>query len=101
MREHSGGGLSMGRGFSITASIKQKLNTRNSTETEIVGTDDFIPFICWTRYFLETQDYSVKINTLFQNNKRNIFLEKNNKYTPLSVIIYLSVYTPNSEYVIT
>ena len=46
MREHSGDGLSMGRGFSITASTKQKLNTKNSTETKIVGTDDFMPSIC-------------------------------------------------------
>jgi hypothetical protein len=51
MRDHSGGGLSLGRGFPIVSSTKQKLNTRSSTETEIVGTDDFVPSIFWTRYF--------------------------------------------------
>ena len=43
LRGHSGGGLSMGRGFPIVSSTKQKLNTRSSTESEIVGADDFMP----------------------------------------------------------
>ena len=51
MRGNSGGGLSLGRGFPIVSSTKQRLNTRNSTETEMVGADDFMPEICWTRYF--------------------------------------------------
>jgi hypothetical protein len=37
MQGHSGGGLSLGRGFPIVSSTKQKLNTRSSTESEIVG----------------------------------------------------------------
>jgi hypothetical protein len=43
MRGHSGGGLSLGWEFSKVSSTKQKLNTRSSTETEIVGADDFMP----------------------------------------------------------
>jgi hypothetical protein len=35
MRGHSGIGLSLGRGFPIASSTKQKLNTRSSTETEL------------------------------------------------------------------
>ena len=53
MRGHSGGGLSLGRGFPIMNSTKQKLNTRSSTEAEVVGIDDFMPAVCWTRYFLQ------------------------------------------------
>jgi len=79
MRGHSGGGLSLGRGFPIVSSTKQKLNTRSSTETEIVGADDFMPAICWTRYFMEAQGYTVKDNVLFQDNKSAILLEKNGK----------------------
>jgi hypothetical protein len=37
MRGHTGGGLSMGQGFPIVSSTKQKLNTRSSTESELVG----------------------------------------------------------------
>jgi hypothetical protein len=40
MHRHSGGGLTLGRGFPISVSTKQKLNTRSSTESELVGVDD-------------------------------------------------------------
>ena len=46
MRGHSGGGLSLGLGFPTVNSTKQKLNTRSSTEMEIVGAADFMPAIC-------------------------------------------------------
>jgi hypothetical protein len=48
MQGHSGGGLSLGRGFPIVSSTKQRLNIQSSTESEIVGADDFMPAICWT-----------------------------------------------------
>jgi hypothetical protein len=79
MRGHSGGGLSLGRGFPIVSSTKQKLNTRSSTETEIMGADNFMPAIRWTRYFTKAQGYGVKDNVLFQDNKSSIILEKNGK----------------------
>ena len=69
----------MGRGFPLVSSTKQKLNTRSSTEAEIVGEDDFMPAICWTRYFLQAQGYDVVDNILFQDNKSAILLEKNGK----------------------
>jgi hypothetical protein len=48
MQQHSEGGLSLGRGFLIVSSTKQKLNTQSSMESEIVGANDFMPVICWT-----------------------------------------------------
>jgi hypothetical protein len=79
MRGHTGGGLSLGRGFPITASTKQKLNTRSSTEAELVSVDDCMPAVCWTRYFLEAQGYGVNENIVYQDNKSAILLEKNGK----------------------
>ena len=79
MRGHSGGGLSLGQGFPIVSSTKQKLNTRSSTEAEVVGADDFMPAICWTRYFLLAQGYHVNDNVLFQDNQSAMLLEKNGK----------------------
>ena len=79
LRGHSGGGLSLGRGFPIMNSTKQKLNTRSSTESEVVGADDFMPAICWTRYFMKAQGYEVHDNVLFQDNKSSILLEKNGR----------------------
>jgi hypothetical protein len=61
------------------SSTKQKLNTKSSMETEIVGADDFMPAICWTRYFMMAQGYGVKYNVLFQDNKSSILLENNGK----------------------
>jgi len=79
MRGHSGGGLSLGRGFPIVGSTKQKLNTRSSTETEIVGVDDFMPAVCWSRYFMAAQGYAVKDNIVYQDNLSSILLEKNGR----------------------
>jgi hypothetical protein len=79
LRGHSGGGLSLGRGFPVVGSTKQKLNTRSSTEAELVGADDFMPAICWTRYFMEAQGYKVEDNVLYQDNKSSMLLEKNGK----------------------
>jgi hypothetical protein len=79
MRGYSGGGLSLGQGFPIVSSTKQKLNTRSSTETKIMGVDDFMPAICWTHYFMKAQGYDIKDNVLFQDNKSSILLENNGK----------------------
>jgi hypothetical protein len=79
MRGHTGGGLSMGRGFPITTSTKQKINTRSSTESELVAVDDCMPAICWTRYFLLAQGYGVTENIVFQDNQSAILLEKNGR----------------------
>jgi hypothetical protein len=44
-----------------------------------VGADDFMPAICWTRYFMKAQGYDIKDTVLFQDNKSSILLEKNGK----------------------
>ena len=69
----------MGQGFPIVSSTKQKINTKSSTECELVGGDDFMPAICWTRYFVDAQAYHVVDNIMFQDNKSSILLEKNGK----------------------
>jgi hypothetical protein len=79
MRGHTGGGLTMGKGFPIVSSMKQKLNTRSSTESELVGVDDMMPSILWTRYFLKAQGYHVNDNIIFQDNKSSMLLERNGK----------------------
>jgi hypothetical protein len=79
MRGHTGGAVTLGRGCPIVTSTKQKLNTRSSTESELVGVDDLMPSILWTRYFLKAQGYQVDENILYQDNKSSILLEKNGK----------------------
>ena len=79
MRSHSGGATTLGRGCPFVTSTKQKLNTRSSTESELVGVDDLMPSILWTRNFLRAQGYEVTENILYQDNKSSILLEKNGK----------------------
>ena len=69
---HTGMMMSLGRGAPISSSRKQKLNVRSFCEGELVGIDDALPTILWTRYFIEGQGYTVDQNVLFQDNKSTI-----------------------------
>ena len=69
----------MGRGLPVTASKKQQLNTQSSTESEVVGVDEFMPGILWTRNIMKAQYYDVVENIIYQDNKSAILLEKNGK----------------------
>jgi hypothetical protein len=69
----------MGRGFPTVGSSKHKMNTRSSTESEIVAADQFMPAICWTRCFMEAQGHKVQDDVLHQDNKSSILLERNGK----------------------
>ena len=78
-RSHTGGTLTMGKGAAMSISAKQKVNTRSSTESEVVGVDDAMGPMLWTRYFLEAQGYEVKDNVLKQDNQSAIRLETNGR----------------------
>ena len=76
---HTGGMMMMGKGSIINISSKQKVNTRSSTEAEVIGVDDCIGPILWTHQFLEHQGYDVKDNVLLQDNQSTIQLEENGR----------------------
>ena len=76
---HTGGGISMGRGFPIVTLINQKLNTLSSAKSYIFVVHDYIPAVCWKRYFMEAQGYQVMEDIFHQDNKSEILLEKNRK----------------------
>jgi hypothetical protein len=84
MRGHTGGCLTMGCRFPISVSNKQKLNTKSSTESELVGVNDMMTIIIWTHYFLLEQGYRVVENLLLQDNKSLILLERNGKTSRVS-----------------
>ena len=56
---------------------KKKLNTKSSTEAELVAVDNLIPQILWTHYFLQAQGFTVRDNILFQDNQSTMKLSKN------------------------
>ena len=66
-------------GAPITISRKQRLNTKSSTEAELVAVDDVSTLVLWTKLFLEEQGYEVTKNIIYQDNKAAILLEKNGK----------------------
>jgi hypothetical protein len=79
-KSHTGATMTFfGKGAPITMSRKQKLNTRSSTKAELVGVDDAINMIFWTRLFLQEQGYRVEDNMVYQDNKSAILLKKNGK----------------------
>jgi hypothetical protein len=78
MRSHTGAAMSNGTGCIVSMSSKQKLNTRSSTEAELVGVDDCMGKILWTKNFMESQGYQIR-TTVYQDNKSAILLEKNGK----------------------
>ena len=47
MRGHSGDLITVGKGVIHIKTNKQKLNTKSSTETELVAASDYIPWIVW------------------------------------------------------
>ena len=71
--------MTFGRGAIQSLSRKQKLNTKSSTEAELVGADDASTMILWTRLFLEQQGYPIDQNILYQDNKSTILLQENGK----------------------
>ena len=79
MKSHTGGAMSLGMGVIYGTSKRQKLNTKSSTEAEVVGTDDVMPQMLWTQYFLESQGYKINDNVLYQDNKSSILLETNGR----------------------
>ena len=64
MRVHTGGCMVFGWGFIHEKLSKQKLNTKISTESEVVGSSDKIPFSIWLAIYMEHQVYKFKRNQL-------------------------------------
>ena len=79
MRGHTGATMSMGNGSVFSGSWKQKLVTRSSTESEVVGVFDVLPQVLWTKKFLEDQGVEVKETILYQDNMSSMLLERNGR----------------------
>ena len=78
MRSHTVGAMSLGKGVIYGTSTRQKLNTRSSTEAELVAVDDCMSQVLWTRYFVDAQGYNINdCIVVYQDNKSAILLEQN------------------------
>ena len=79
MRSHTGAAMSLGHGTIHHRSAKQKLNTKSSTEAELVGASEYIGWTLFAKRFLEKQGYNLKRNIFYQDNESAMKLERNGK----------------------
>ena len=79
MKSHTGSIFTLGYGAIISASTKQKVNSRSSTEAELNGVDDRISKVLWTKRFIESQGHKVQLNVIYQDNTSTIKLQENGK----------------------
>ncbi len=92
MRGHSGGAMTLGLGFPISSSFKQKLNTHSLTESKLVGVDNIMSLIIWLWNFLKAQGYVVVDNILHQDNRSAILLERNGKMSSGNCIKHIAIH---------
>jgi hypothetical protein len=73
-RSHTGLVLKVGGATIFVKSSKQKINTKSSTEAEVVGVSDSLSQALWTREFLQEQGYVMGPIRLKQDNKSSMVL---------------------------
>ena len=78
MRGHTGGITSFGTGVVDQKSSKQKMNTRSSIETELVGTSEYLPKPVYFELFMSAQGYNPK-TILAKDNESEIRMLCNGK----------------------
>ena len=76
MKSHTGATMTMGKGTVQSMSTKQKVNTRSSTEAELVSVNDIISKVLWTRQFLEAQSYGIMDVVVYYDNMSTMKLEE-------------------------
>lgn len=78
-KSQTGRTMTFGKGTIMSKSTKQKINTKSSTEAELIGASDMMPQILWTRYFIIAQGFEIDKCILYQDNKSAILMEENGK----------------------
>jgi len=79
MKSHTGGVTSFGLGGFMGKSTKQKLNTKSSTEAELVGASDYLPNTIWLKLFMEAQGHKMSEMMFEQDNESAIRMETNGR----------------------
>jgi hypothetical protein len=81
MRSHTGAVLSLGQGALMSMSLKQKINTKSSTEAELVGVDDAKNFVEWIQLFVEQQIIMINKDSLLRKIGSDVVIEQDNTST--------------------
>jgi len=80
-KSHSGLVISLGRGAVMVKSVKQKIVSKSSTESELIGLSDHSTPAIWTRDFLTYQGYEMDPATVYQDNKSTICMAEKGRST--------------------
>jgi hypothetical protein len=74
LKSHTGGLVTLGGGCFEIVSSRQKLNTKSSTEAELVGISDYLTRVIHLRNFIIEQGYNVGPAILYQDNQSTMEL---------------------------
>jgi hypothetical protein len=77
MKSYTGGVISMGADGSLCRSTQQNLNTKRSTEVEIVGATNYLTSSIWSKMFMQSKGHIITTNAFEQDNVSTIRLENN------------------------
>ena len=67
-KSHSGAVMTLGKGCIQSISTKQKVNSRSSTEAELISMDDILSKVIWTKLFMKEQGCKIVENTFNPKN---------------------------------
>jgi hypothetical protein len=77
----TGVAIMLGDATIYVKSGKQKIVTRSSTESDLVGISDALSQVLWTREYLISAGLDIGPATIFQDNQRTIFLANKGRST--------------------
>ena len=80
-KSHTGIAIVIGKGVIFAKSTKQKLNSKSSTEPELIAVSDGIGQVIWIRNFLINQGYKINEAIIMQDNKSTITMITNGTAT--------------------
>jgi hypothetical protein len=81
MRSHTGAVLSLGQGALMAMSIKQKINTKSSTEAELVAVGDAMNFVESIQLFVEQQIKLINDDSILKKIGCDIVIQQDNTST--------------------
>jgi hypothetical protein len=90
-KSHTGAIMTLGKGCFQTISTKQKVNSRSSTEAELISMDDIVSKVIWTKLFMQEQGCKIIENIAYRDNTSAMKMEINGKTSSGKRIRHLEI----------